>query len=60
MNPVYIRLVAYVLAPVIGALGIGHLDMDTMTLTLDLNQLGLALAAATSAVGAIFAKWGKK
>lgn len=60
MNPVYIRVAIFTMAPVVAALGFGSFDAEARTLTLDLDELVMAVSGASVLNGAIFAKWGKK
>lgn len=60
MNPVYLRLAAYVIAPMLAASGFGALDPETMVLTINLKQAGSALVAATASALVIFKSWGTK
>lgn len=60
MNPVYIRMIVYFLAPVAALLpGVGF-DQDAATVTIDLEAAALGLSAAAATVAGVFAKWGKK
>lgn len=60
MNPVYIRMLLYVLAP-LAALAPGVVySHDAGTLTIDLEVIAMSLPAALAAVTGVFAKWGKK
>lgn len=59
MNPVYIRMAFYALAPLLAtAPGITY-DGDAGTLLVDLETAAIGLAAAFAAVAGVFRKWGK-
>lgn len=60
MNPVYIRMAVYFLAPVAALLPGVTYSQDAATLTIDLEAAALGLTAAGAAVMGIFARWGKK
>lgn len=59
MNPVYIRLVLYFIAPLIGTLPGVTFD-GAHLITIDLDTAAIGLAGAGVAVGAVFARWGVK
>lgn len=65
MNPVYIRLLAYVLSTLFGmipAAWAGWIAYDAVAQTVTVSVPGLATALATGIAvsGAIFRKWGVK
>lgn len=65
MNPVYIRLILYVLSTLAGlipAAWAGWVSYDAATHVLSVNVEGLlmALAGGLTVSGGIFAKWGVK
>ncbi|MES2667937.1 MAG: hypothetical protein V4712_17770 [Pseudomonadota bacterium] len=65
MNPVYIRLITYVLSIIIGmipASWAGFVTFNEATGMLQISVTGLAAAVAggLSLSGAVFAKWGVK
>lgn len=60
MNPVYIRVLFYTLAPVLSmAPGVTY-DSVAQTLLIDLEAAAVGFSAALAGVAVIFAKWGKK
>lgn len=60
MNPVYIRVLLYFVAPLLGmAPGITH-DPVAGTLLIHIETAAMGLAAAGVATAAVFARWGKK
>ena len=60
MNPVYIRVAIYFLAPLMGMLpGIAYVQ-DAQQLVIDLEAVAIGLAGSALFTGAVFAKWGKK
>ncbi len=60
MNPVYIRVALYFIAPLLGMLpGITYAQ-ESAQLVIDLEAVAIGLAGSALFTGAIFAKWGKK
>ena len=60
MNPVYIRVLLYFIAPLMGMLPGVTYDAAAQIITIDLETAAVGVAGAGVAVAAIFAKWGKK
>lgn len=60
MNPVYIRLALYFIAPVVASMGVGTYDAVAHTVTISLDAAATALAGSALFTGAVFAKWGKR
>lgn len=60
MNPVYLRLAFYIVAPLVAAAGLGTYDAAAGTLTISVGGLGGAAGMAGLLSTAIFAKWGTK
>lgn len=60
MNPVYIRVLFYFLAPLLGMLPGVTYAADSGQLVIDIETAVLGLSASAVFSGAIFAKWGKK
>ncbi len=60
INPVYIRIALYFIAPILGTLPGVQFNADAGQLVIDLEAAAVGLAASGVAVAAIFAKWGKK
>lgn len=60
MNATYIRMIFYVLAPMLSTLPGVTYDSVAQTVLIDLEIAAIGFATALTAVFAIFAKWGKK
>lgn len=60
MNPVYLRLAFYIIAPLVAAVGFGSYDAAAGTLTISVEGLGGAASVTGLLSTAIFAKWGTK
>jgi hypothetical protein len=60
MNPTYIRVAFYFLAPILGTLPGITVDMEAMTVLLNINTLMVGLTGSAAATGLVFKKWGKK
>ena len=60
MNPVYIRMVIYFIAPIIAMVPGVTYDASAQTVILDLNTIALGIAGSAAFTGAVFAKWGNK
>lgn len=60
MNPVYIRVAIYFLAPLLGMLpGVSYVQ-DARQLVIDLEAVIIGLTASGLFAGGVFAVWGKK
>jgi hypothetical protein len=60
MNPVYIRVALYFLAPIVGMFpGVTYLA-DAQQIIIDLEAAAMGLAGSAVLTAGIFAKWGKK
>lgn len=60
MNPVYIRVALYFLAPLLGMLPGVTYATDTAQIIIDIEAAAVGLAGSAILTGGIFAKWGKK
>lgn len=60
MNPVYIRMMLYFLAPVVAMLPGVTYDAVAQTVILDIETIAIGLAGSALFTGAVFTKWGKK
>ena len=60
MNPVYIRVFLYFIAPILAMLPGVTYDADAQTVILHLDTIAIGLAGSALLSGAVFAKWGKK
>lgn len=60
MNPVYIRVALYFIAPLAGMLPGVTYDAAAQQIVIDLEAAAMGLAASALFTGAVFAKWGKK
>ena len=60
MNPVYIRVLFYFAAPILGMLPGVTYAADAQQLIIDLDVAAMGLAGSALLTGGIFAKWGKK
>lgn len=60
MNPVYIRLALYFVAPLLGMLPGVTYAQEAQQVIIDLEAAAIGLAGSALFTGAIFAKWGKK
>lgn len=60
MNPVYIRVLFYFIAPILGVLPGVTYAADAQQLIIDLEAAAVGLAGSAILTGGIFAKWGKK
>lgn len=60
MNPVYIRVLFYFLAPILGMLPGVTYDAAAQQLIIDLEAAAVSLAGSGLAAAAVFAIWGKK
>ena len=59
MNPVYIRMFLYFVAPVVAMLPGVTYDPVAQTVVLSLDAIAIGLAGSTAVSMAVFAKWGK-
>lgn len=59
MNPVYIRMIFYVLAPMAAMIPGVTYSADAGTLLIDLEAAAIGLTVAVASVAAVFRKWGK-
>ena len=60
MNPVYIRMVLYFLAPLVAMLPGVTYDPSAQTVLLSLDTIAMGLAGSAVFTGLVFTKWGKK
>ena len=60
MNPVYIRVLFYFIAPILGMLPGVTYAADSQQLIIDLEAAAMGLAGSALLTGGVFAKWGKK
>lgn len=60
MNPVYIRMVFYVLAPLVALAPGVTFDPDAFTVLIDLERAALGLSVGLAGVAGVFRRWGKK
>lgn len=60
MNPVYIRVLFYFIAPILGMLPGVTYAADAQQLIIDLDVAAMGLAGSALLTGGVFAKWGKK
>ncbi|MFP5511097.1 MAG: hypothetical protein ACLGIP_18410 [Alphaproteobacteria bacterium] len=60
MKLVYVRVVLYFVAPLLGLLPGVTYDAAAAQIIVDLEAAAVGLAASALFTGAIFAKWGKK
>ena len=59
MNPVYVRMILYFLAPILAMLPGVEYDPQAQTIILSLDTIALGLAGSALFTGFVFAKWGK-
>lgn len=60
MNPVYIRVLFYFIAPLVGMLPGVTYAADTQQIIIDIEAAAVGLAGSALLTGAVFGKWGKK
>lgn len=60
MNPVYIRVLFYFIAPIVGMLPGVTYAADTQQIIIDIEAAAMGLAGSALLTGAVFGKWGKK
>ena len=59
MNPVYIRMAFYVIAPIIALAPGVTFDPDAFTVLIDLERAAVGLSVGVAGIAAVFRKWGK-
>ena len=59
MNPVYIRMFLYFVAPVVAMLPGVTYDPVAQTVVLSLDTIAMGLAGSAVFTAGVFAKWGK-
>lgn len=59
MNPVYIRMAFYVLAPMVAMMPGVTYNADAATLLVDLEAAAIGLSVSLAGVAGVFGKWGK-
>jgi hypothetical protein len=60
INPTYLRVGFYFLAPLLGSLPGVTVDMMAGTILIDIDMAIGGIVIAAAATGGVFAKWGKK
>lgn len=60
MNPVYVRVLFYFIAPLVGMLPGVTYAADTQQIIIDIEVAAMGLAGSALLTGAVFGKWGKK
>lgn len=60
MNPTYVRVALYFIAPLVGMLPGVVYDAAAQQIIIDLEAAAVGLAGSAVITGAVFAKWGKK
>lgn len=60
INPTYLRVGFYFIAPMLGTLPGVTVDMAQGTILIDIDTAIAGLVAAAAASGWVFGKWGKK
>lgn len=60
MNPVYIRVLFYFIAPLLGMLPGVTYAADAQQIIIDLETAAVGLAGSALLTGAVFGTWGKK
>jgi hypothetical protein len=60
INPTYLRVGFYFLAPMLGSLPGVTVDLAQGLVTIDIDTAIAGIVAAAAASGWVFAKWGKK
>lgn len=60
MNPTYVRVALYFIAPLVGMLPGVVYDAAAQQIIIDLEAAAVGLAGSAVLTGAVFAKWGKK
>lgn len=59
MNPVYIRMILYFIAPLMAMLPGVTYDAAAQTVVLQIDTIAMGLAGSGVFVAGVFAKWGK-
>lgn len=59
MNPVFLRMIFYVAAPLVATLPGVTFNSDAGTILIDLEPAAAGVALALAGVVAVFKKWGK-
>lgn len=60
INPTYLRVGFYLLAPMLASVPGVTVDMVAGTVTIDIDALLAGVAVGTAAAVGVFAKWGKR
>ena len=60
MNPTYVRVALYFIAPLVGMLPGVVYDAAAQQIIIDLEAAAVGLAGSAVLTGAVSAKWGKK
>jgi|GEM_PF-1539595 len=60
INPVYLRLAAYIFLPMLASVPGVTVDMAAGVVSIDIDTLITGIGIGIAGSGAIFAKWGKK
>jgi hypothetical protein len=60
LNPTYLRVGFYFIAPMLGAVPGVTVDMAAGIITIDIDTFIAGLVVAAGASGWVFSKWGKK
>lgn len=60
MNPVYVRVALYFIAPILGTLPGVVYDAAAQQIIIDIEAAAVGLAGSALLTGAVFAKWGKR
>ena len=60
INPTYLRVAFYFLAPMLASLPGVTFDMAQGVVTIDIDTAVAGITAAAAASGWVFGKWGKK
>lgn len=60
MNPVYVRMVLYFIAPLVAMMPGVTYDPAAQTILLSLDTIAVGIAGSALFTGAVFMKWGKK
>ena len=60
MNPVYVRVLFYFIAPLVGMLPGVTYAADAQQIIIDIETAAVGLAGSAVLTGAVFGKWGKK
>jgi hypothetical protein len=60
VNPIYVRVLFYFLAPILGMIPGIFYDPVMQTLLIDLEVAAVGIAGAGAAAGGVFAVWDRK